>query len=110
MFYRLKQIDIGGKFKYSTIVRLRYSEKNTTNSIIYPNPTRGSVTILVGENALVGSAAVLYDINGRLLESIKITANSQPVDLSKYVNCVYFISLSNKKVFESNKELAQPVS
>jgi hypothetical protein len=101
MFYRLKQIDIDGRFKYSNIVRLRYSEKNTVNSIIYPNPTtNGFVTILVGDNSLVGSVAFLYDINGRLLENIKITASSQPINLGKYVNGTYFIRLNNNEVLK----------
>jgi len=100
MFYRLKQIDIDGRFKYSNIVRLRYNEKNTANTIVYPNPTPGMITILVGDNALVGSVALLYDINGRLLESIKITASSQVVDLSKYTNGTYFIRLSNREVLK----------
>jgi hypothetical protein len=104
MFYRLKQIDIDGKFKYSNIVRLRYNEKNKANTIVYPNPTPGSITILVGDNSLVGSVAVLYDINGRLLENIKITASSQPVDLSRYVNGVYFIRLNNKEVLKIIKQ------
>ena len=104
MFYRLKQIDIDGKFKYSNIVRLRYSEKNTVNTIVYPNPTQGSVTILAGDNSLVGSMAVLYDINGRMLESIKITANSQAVNLSKYVNGTYLIRLNNNEVLKIIKQ------
>lgn len=100
MFYRLKQIDIDGKFQYSNVVRLRYNDKNTGNTIVYPNPTPGRITILVGDNALVGTMAVLYDINGRLLENIKITASSQPVDLGKYVNGVYFIKLVNNEVLK----------
>ncbi len=104
MFYRLKQIDIDGKFKYSNVVRLRYNEKNTANTIVYPNPTPGLVTMLVGDNALIGTVAVLYDINGRLLESIKITASSQPVNLSKYINGIYFIKLNNKEVLRIIKQ------
>jgi hypothetical protein len=104
MFYRLKQIDIDGKFKYSNIVRLRYNEKNTVNTIVYPNPTRGSVTILVGDNSLVGTVAVLYDINGRLLENIKITASSQALELSRYANGTYFIKLSNNEVLKIVKQ------
>lgn len=104
MFYRLKQIDIDGNYKYSSIVRLRYSEKNIVNSIVYPNPTQGSATILVGDNSLVGTQAILYDINGRLLESILITANSQPVNLNKYVNGIYFIKLNNKEVLKIIKQ------
>ena len=100
MYYRLKQIDIDGKFKYSQIVRLNYKEKNVVNSIVYPNPTKGSVTILVGDQALVGSVAALYDINGRLLENIKIATNSQTVNLGNYLNGFYFIKLINKEVLK----------
>jgi len=104
MFYRLKQIDLDGKFNYSNIVRLRYNEKNTANTIVYPNPTPGSITILVGSNTLIGTVAALYDINGRLLENIKISNSSQQVDLGKYVNGVYFIRLSNKEVLRIIKQ------
>ncbi len=104
MFYRLKQIDLDGKFNYSNVVRLRYNEKNTSNTIVYPNPTPGMVTILVGDNALVGTIALLYDINGRLLESIKINASSQVVNLGRYVNGIYLIKLSNKEVLRIIKQ------
>ncbi len=104
MFYRLKQVDINGGFKYSNIVKLRYSDKNTVNSIVYPNPTPGQVTILVGDIALVGTIAGIYDINGRLMESIKINASSQPVNLSKYVNGTYFIKLANNEVLKIIKQ------
>ncbi len=104
MFYRLKQIDIDGNFKYSNVVRLRYSEKNTVNTIVYPNPTPGLVTILVGDHSLVGTMAFLYDINGRLMESIKINANSHQVNLGKYVNGTYFIKLNNGEVLRIIKQ------
>ena len=104
MFYRLKQIDISGNFKYSNIVRLRYNEKNTARTVVYPNPTRGSVSILIGDNSLIGTVAVLYDINGRLLENIKISASSQAVDLSMYTNGIYFIKLTNNEVLKIVKQ------
>ena len=85
-------------------MRLRYNEKNTANTIVYPNPTPGLITMLVGDNALVGTMAIVYDINGRLLESIKITASSQPINLSKYINGIYFIKLNNKEVLKIIKQ------
>jgi hypothetical protein len=103
MFYRLKQIDINGNFKYSNIVRLNYNAQHTVNSIVYPNPTQGTVTILVGDNSLIGTLAIVYDINGRLLETIKITAISQSVNLGNYVNGTYFIKLSNNEVLRIEK-------
>ena len=103
MFYRLKQVDISGNFKYSNIVRLSYNAQHTVNSIVYPNPTQGQVTILVGDNSLVGTVAVIYDVNGRLLENIKIASSSQAIDLSNYVNGIYFIKLSNNEVLKVEK-------
>lgn len=104
MFYRLKQIDINGKFTYSNIVRLNYTAKQNVPTIVYPNPTPGSVTLLCGDKSLVGTFAVLYDINGRVLENIKIAANTQEVNLDKYTNGTYLIKLSNNEVLKIIKQ------
>ncbi|MBK8710642.1 MAG: T9SS type A sorting domain-containing protein [Niastella sp.] len=104
MFYRLKQIDLNGNFKYSNIVSLRYIETKSNHTIVYPNPTPGSITILVADNTLVGTIAVVYDVNGRILENIKITASSQQVTLSKYVNGTYFIKMSNNELLKIVKQ------
>ncbi|MBS1509468.1 MAG: hypothetical protein JST86_01410 [Bacteroidetes bacterium] len=104
MYYRLKQIDINGKFNYSNIVRLNYNAKQRVPTIVYPNPTQGTVTILCGDKSFVGTMAVIYDINGRVLENIKITANAQAVHLDQYVNGVYLIKLSNNEVLKVIKQ------
>ena len=104
MLYRLKEIDINGSYRYSNIVRLNYNQITKVNSIVYPNPTPGMITILVGDNSLVGSTAVLADVNGRILENIRITANSQSVNLAKYVNGIYFIKMANNESLKIVKE------
>jgi hypothetical protein len=100
MFYRLKQTNVNGSFKYSNIIRLTYNTNVITNSMVYPNPTQGLITITVGDKALVGSVAILYDVNGLQLEVIKITNNSQTINMGKYVNGTYFIKLNNKEVLK----------
>ena len=100
MYYRLKQNNLDGTFRYSNVVRLTYNQKSYVNSIVYPNPTDGQITLMVGENSLVGTNAMLYDINGRLLESIKIKSTSQSIKMNKYVNGVYLIRLVNKEVLK----------
>lgn len=104
MFYRLKQIDIDGNYKYSSIVPLRYAEKKTVNWIVYPNPTQGSITLITGDHTLAGSTAILYDMNGRLMEKFKLTANSQQVNLAKYMAGIYFIRLNNGEVLKIVKQ------
>jgi RHS repeat-associated protein len=103
-FYRLKQVDLDGSFRYSNTIRLSYNPKNTSNSVVYPNPTNGLITILVGDNSLIGTVAVLYDANGKMLQNIKITAASQSFSLGQYVNGVYFIRLGNKEVLKIVKQ------
>ena len=44
VFYRLKQIDMDGKFSYSAIRNIKAGEINT-DLHIYPNPGNGSITI-----------------------------------------------------------------
>ena len=100
MYYRIKQIDNDGKFRYSNIVRLNYNLKEVPKSIVYPNPTQSIITIAVGDKGLIGTFAKLYDESGRQLEIIKITANTQTINMNKYVNGVYFIRLNNKEVLK----------
>jgi RHS repeat-associated protein len=104
LYYRLKQIDIDNHFKYSSIVRLTYNQEERLKSLVYPNPTQGLITISIGDKKLIGTIASLYDLNGKHLEDIKITSDSQTLDLGKYVNGVYFIRLINKEVLKVIKQ------
>ena len=104
MYYRIKQIDINGNFKYSNIVRLNYNIKEKLNSIVYPNPTQGMITVTVGENSLIGTLAVVMDVNGRILQQTKIAAQSQSIDIKNFSNGTYFIRLQNKEVLRIIKQ------
>ncbi|MFZ4059531.1 MAG: DUF7619 domain-containing protein, partial [Ferruginibacter sp.] len=57
LLYRIKEIERDGKYTYSNIVRLMNSTKGKTNSIVYPNPTSGTITVVVGDKALIGTQA-----------------------------------------------------
>lgn len=104
MYYRVKQIDVNGSFKYSNIVRLNYNIKEKTNSIVYPNPTQGMITVTIGDNSLIGTQAVLMDVNGKILQQVKIAAQSQSFNLNSFTNGTYFIRLQNKEVLRIIKQ------
>lgn len=104
MFYRLKQVDLDNNFRYSNIIRLTYNQTEKPKSIVYPNPTQGMITVTIGDRQLIATTANLYDESGRLLQTVKITADSQTFDLSRYVNGIYFIRLSNKEVLRVVKQ------
>lgn len=104
MFYRLKQVDNDNHFKYSNVVRLNYRKNGASPSIVYPNPTNGSVTVIIGDNSLIGTEAIITDINGRILQQVKISNGSQVFDLSRFVNGIYLIRLSNKETMKVVKQ------
>lgn len=104
MFYRLKQVDLDNNFRYSSVVRLNYNMRSNKPAIVYPNPTGGLVTIVLGDISLIGTEAVITDINGRVLQRVKITAASQTINLTQYINGMYLIRLNNKETLKVLKQ------
>ena len=100
MYYRIKQVDVNGQFTYSRIVRLSYRSAGIQPSIAYPNPTSGFINVVIGDKSLIGTQALLTDINGKVLQRFTIDNNTQSVDLSKMPNGVYLVVLSNRETLK----------
>lgn len=47
-YYRLKQVDKNGKYKYTNIAKVNFSK--TFSLSVYPNPSNGNVTVLSEQN------------------------------------------------------------
>lgn len=77
-FYRLKMVDLDGKYSYSKIVSMRMNDKNSTVSI-FPNPVDKELRIQV--NSSVNQAAVIkiMDMTGRILSNKNIDVNAQTI-------------------------------
>lgn len=67
LLYRLKQIDIDGNFKYSTIIRI--ISNATTDITSYPNPFNSLVNVSVSSTANQQVTISLYDAAGRNVQS-----------------------------------------
>ncbi len=104
MYYRLRQIDLDNRYKYSTVIRLTYKEKETPHSIVYPNPASTVITISIGDKKLIGTMASVFDMNGKLLQNITISGDSQTIDISRYMNGIYLIRLENKETLRIVKQ------
>ena len=63
-FYRIKQVDIDGKFKYSKVVSLKLNFNNTTVSVL-ANPFHNSLTVDFSSSAAQAVSARLADITGK---------------------------------------------
>ncbi|MEQ1554418.1 MAG: T9SS type A sorting domain-containing protein [Ferruginibacter sp.] len=74
-YYRIKQIDLNGSFKYSVIVKVLNS-KNIKQTIIAPNPVLDILNIVEPTETFVKSLEV-YDTKGTLIIRKNINADIQ---------------------------------
>ena len=77
-FYRLKSIDIDGRFTYSNIIKL--NKQANAALTVYPNPVSDVLTI----NGLKQNGIVfLFNAEGKLLQQQTVTAQTMIIDMSK---------------------------
>ena len=107
-YYRLKQTDFDGKYTYSSIVAVQFS--NEQQLTVYPNPAEHGVTIRFFSPLENKCAWSLYDATGKLVRSatdilVFQDMNTLYIDLSNLDKGVYFISLSGQSLLFKNKIL-----
>jgi hypothetical protein len=89
-YYRLQQVDINGKFTYSNIIRLNFSNSITLQ--INPNPAHGTAYLNIG-NANQVLSIQLYNLNGGLLEQWQVTPGQTTlqIDVSALAKGLYTV-------------------
>ncbi len=91
-YYRIKQVDIDGKSKY-TPIRLVDGVKTKTNSLVYPNPAKsGNATIAFNNNN--AKNIFITDMSGRQIESYKSYSDHE-LKPGKLKPGMYLISIQN---------------
>ncbi len=70
----------------------------------YPNPATDYLELKVESEKLKDLSYQLYDMNGKLLQSEKITSNQTSIVMSNLVPATYFV-----KVVNTNHDLSQEV-
>ncbi|MBX9449320.1 MAG: T9SS type A sorting domain-containing protein [Taibaiella sp.] len=92
-FYRLKQVDIDGRYEYSEVRMVRFGQQG--HLTIVPNPTSGMVTIsgfAKGNNQIV-----LVNALGQMLLHTTLKDQAEyRLDLSRFTAGVYYISVRNE--------------
>jgi len=92
-YYRLKMADVDEQYTYSHIISLSNDDNSAMG--LYPNPASDVITINTNNNTLLYSRAGLYDANGRLLQQVLITANSQTFNIQHLTNGLYMLKFAN---------------
>ncbi|CAN5424851.1 hypothetical protein BH11BAC3_BH11BAC3_39090 [soil metagenome] len=95
VFYRLKMVDVDGKFIYSNIIMFKVNGMLTTNTIAWPNPTKGKLTVQLNSE-LNGTAQLkLSGIDGKVWSQssviIKKGQNVIPVNQAQSLPAATYI-------------------
>lgn len=98
-FYRLKQVDNNGSFKYSAVVTARLDGKIKNTLQVYPNPVTDKINLKVTVNAAVSSTIKIFNAvggvvceqNKKLVKGENIIIINRPVDLAKGL---YFLQVN----------------
>lgn len=96
-FYRLKMVDIDGKYKYSNIVLLKKSAKGHT-IVAYPNPAASEINVLP-EGVPNGTTLFISiaDASGKTIYQKQHVAENIaiPISLNSFASGIYFLNISN---------------
>ncbi|MEO6254490.1 MAG: T9SS type A sorting domain-containing protein [Ferruginibacter sp.] len=93
-YYRLKQIDVDGRFIFSKIILL-INTGDKQDVLLFPNPVVKNATILLEQHAL-NEAFVLYNSLGQIVQQFFIPGRTGNIDLSGKPAGLYM--LLNKKL------------
>ncbi len=101
-YYRLKMIDIDGKYSYSNIVTV--NGKQTYKLLISPNPASHNIAVS-HIKAKQGSVIGIFSINGSLIsmQSIREGAIQTSIDISRIPAGNYLLVFENEGKKESVK-------
>lgn len=89
IFYRLKMVDLDGKYKYSNIARID-NKVTDIKLALFPNPATEFITIVsdkIQEGVIVNAA-------GQILHRIPLINGNQVINISSYVPGIYILKTS----------------
>lgn len=66
-FYRLRQVDLDGKFTFSAVRQVNFNGKDQQEITVYPNPSRGFVNVLASKS----NTPVQYSITNMSGKSVQ---------------------------------------
>jgi hypothetical protein len=94
-YYRLKQVDVSGAFKYSNIITVKFNEK--LGFTVYPNPASASLTLEYATVFKNGTINITDAAGKRVLYKKVVESNKTTLDVSSLPSGVYVVEISNEK-------------
>jgi len=100
-YYRLKVVDDNGTFTYSTVVKIKLNNKETSLSV-YPNPAHDLVIVKI-PRANNHSQLRIVDMTGKVIRTQTITAGNDQIkiDVKGIVPGMYKIAWNSDSLIQS---------
>jgi hypothetical protein len=90
-YYRLRMVDIDGRFTYSAVKLVKIGAVNRLQ--LYPNPAGKFITVTgLAPNSVIR----LFTTDGRLLQQLYTSGNSQLIDLGGLAGGMYIITYTHQ--------------
>ncbi|HEY4111235.1 T9SS type A sorting domain-containing protein [Puia sp.] len=90
-YYRLRIVDLDNRASWSVI--LEQSFTRSTPIMVYPNPTKGSITITGNGTPL--TAVTVMSLDGRPMQQFENFVSGNSIQLSQYPTGIYLISVKD---------------
>lgn len=100
-FYRLKQLDLNGKFEYSPV---RQVKMNATTIVVYPNPATNNVTV----QGLNGNETIqICDVSGRKIKQVKSRSQQASIGIADLQEGTYYIVIIAESGLSSSYKISK---
>ena len=110
VYYRLKQVDIDGRFTYSRIVALSIDNSRSI-VLLYPNPVFNEANITITISKAEKIQTRIFDNEGRVVKkqqwNIAAGSTSLSVDVSSLAKGMYYLELKGETINERKKFIKQ---
>ncbi|MBI5218261.1 MAG: T9SS type A sorting domain-containing protein [Bacteroidia bacterium] len=102
-YYRLKQTDYNGEFKYSDLVAVDFIQ-NLMNFFIYPNPFNNKTNMIIDSSVDLSSCKiVITDMLGEIVKQYKNITSPFIIDRTGLAGGIYYLILSSGNTVQSKK-------
>ena len=89
-FYRLKQLDIDGRYEFSRVVSLQFEDVVQIKT--FPNPVSDHVTILLPAS-MTGANLTIMAADGKIVHRALVTTLEQKINCGLWANGVYMVQI-----------------
>ncbi|MBS1736471.1 MAG: T9SS type A sorting domain-containing protein [Bacteroidetes bacterium] len=105
-YYRIKQIDMDGQYKYSVIVSIVFNKTNA-GFIAYPSPANNEVNILINNTLQHNARVKLFSVKGQLLMAVQLRNMLTNISTQNIANGTYILGVENGPVVQTQKIIVQ---